>query len=110
MVKYFSRETIARESASIWWKLDTHKRTLNFSSSCTAGLKLETEPLINMREVIRILKRRGPSKIFCPKCGSPDIQLSSRFLYGVTPRVYVCRSCGYNGPIVMELEKEENTE
>jgi hypothetical protein len=26
------------------------------------------------------------------------------------PRKYVCEKCGYNGPIVMELEKEEGLE
>jgi predicted RNA-binding Zn-ribbon protein involved in translation (DUF1610 family) len=64
----------------------------------------------NMREVIKTLKHHTPSKIFCPRCGSSEISLASRFLYGVTPRLYVCRRCGYNGPLVMELEKEENQE
>jgi hypothetical protein len=27
--------------------------------------------------------------------------------YWLTPRKYICRKCGYSGPIVMEIEKEE---
>ncbi|MBS7621094.1 hypothetical protein KEJ32_03135 [Candidatus Bathyarchaeota archaeon] len=61
-----------------------------------------------MREVFRNLKRRGPSKIYCPKCGSPRIHLSSSLNYWLTPKKYVCEDCGYIGPIVMEIEKEEN--
>jgi len=57
-----------------------------------------------------MLKRRKPSAIFCPKCGSPEIKLSSSLDYWLTPKKYVCNNCGYAGPIVMELEKEENSE
>jgi predicted RNA-binding Zn-ribbon protein involved in translation (DUF1610 family) len=63
--------------------------------------------LENIREVFRMLKRRKPSKIYCPRCGSPKIRLSSSFDYWLTPKKYVCENCGYIGPIVMELEKEE---
>jgi hypothetical protein len=31
------------------------------------------------------------------------------WLYGITPRHYVCTECGYKGPIVMELTKTEET-
>jgi predicted RNA-binding Zn-ribbon protein involved in translation (DUF1610 family) len=54
-----------------------------------------------------MLKRRKPSKKYCPRCGSPEIHLSSSLDYWLTPRKYVCKKCGYVGPIVMELEKEE---
>ncbi|MEM2971121.1 MAG: hypothetical protein QW270_01675 [Candidatus Bathyarchaeia archaeon] len=63
--------------------------------------------LENIREVFRMLKHRKPSKIYCPKCGSPKIHLSTTLIVGFTPRKYVCENCGYTGPIVMELEKEE---
>jgi len=63
--------------------------------------------LRNIREVFETLKRRKPSKIYCPRCGSPKIHLSSSLDYWLTPKKYVCENCGYVGPIVMELEKEE---
>jgi len=63
--------------------------------------------LQNIREVFKALKRRKPSKIYCPKCGSPKIHLSSSLDYWLTPKKYVCENCGYVGLIVMELEKEE---
>jgi predicted RNA-binding Zn-ribbon protein involved in translation (DUF1610 family) len=70
--------------------------------------------LENLREVLRGLKReklgKGTPK-FCPKCGSPRIRLSSSFdayprMYGLTPGKYICGDCGYEGPVVMELEEE----
>lgn len=64
----------------------------------------------NVRDILKSLKRRKPSKNYCPKCGSPNIQLSSGFDYWLTPKKYVCRDCGYHGIIVMELEKEESQE
>jgi len=63
--------------------------------------------LQNLREVFRTLKHRRPSKIYCPRCGSPKIHLSSSLDYWLTPKKYFCENCGYTGPIVMELEKEE---
>ncbi|HEY4674941.1 MAG TPA: hypothetical protein VIH48_02675 [Candidatus Bathyarchaeia archaeon] len=63
--------------------------------------------LQNMREVLGMLKHRKPCKIYCPKCGSPKIHLSTSLEYWLTPKKYSCDDCGYNGPIVMELEKEE---
>jgi predicted RNA-binding Zn-ribbon protein involved in translation (DUF1610 family) len=68
------------------------------------------KPLQNIREVFKTLKRRKPSKIYCPRCGSPKIHLSSSLDYWLTPKKYLCEKCGYVGPIVMELEKEENSQ
>ncbi|MBX5328276.1 MAG: hypothetical protein QHH18_04330 [Candidatus Bathyarchaeota archaeon] len=65
--------------------------------------------LQNLREVFGTLKRRKPAKIFCPRCGSPKIHLSSSLDYWLTPRKYVCDDCGYVGILVMELEKEEES-
>jgi len=64
--------------------------------------------LQNIREVFRILKYRRPNKIYCPRCGSPNIHLSSSFDYWLTPKKYVCGNCGYVGPIIMEIEEEES--
>jgi predicted RNA-binding Zn-ribbon protein involved in translation (DUF1610 family) len=66
--------------------------------------------LRNIREVFKTLKYRKPSKIYCPRCGSPKIHLSSSLDYWLTPKKYVCENCGYVGQIVMELEKEENSQ
>jgi predicted RNA-binding Zn-ribbon protein involved in translation (DUF1610 family) len=66
--------------------------------------------LQNLREVFGKLKISQPKPKFCPKCGSPEIQLSSRFDVWLFPEQYVCRKCGYKGPVVLELEKEEETE
>jgi len=58
-------------------------------------------------ELLKTMKRRPPSKIYCPRCGSPDIHLSNSTDYWLTPKKYVCNKCGYYGLLIMELEKEE---
>ncbi|MEM0057322.1 MAG: hypothetical protein QXG58_01230 [Candidatus Bathyarchaeia archaeon] len=63
--------------------------------------------LQNMLEVFKTLKHRGPSKIYCPRCGSPKIRLFSSLNYWLTPKKYFCEDCGYTGPIVMELEENK---
>jgi transposase-like protein len=61
----------------------------------------------NVREVFKSLKHRKPTQIFCPRCGSPKLRLSSSFDYWLTPQKYICSDCGYMGSVFMELEKEE---
>ena len=71
--------------------------------------------LADFREVIKGLKhkKRGEATVnVCPKCGSLRIFLSSGFdtyprMYGITPRKYICKECGYSGPLVMEKIKEK---
>jgi len=63
--------------------------------------------LQNLREVVRSLKHSQPTPKLCPRCASPKLRLSSRFDIWLLPEQYVCDNCGYKGPIVMELEKEE---
>ncbi|MDR0797981.1 MAG: hypothetical protein LBE70_04645 [Nitrososphaerota archaeon] len=58
------------------------------------------------REVFKNTKRRKTSQIFCPRCASPKIHLSSGLDIWLTPKSYVCDDCGYNGVIVMELEED----
>ncbi len=65
--------------------------------------------LEDVREVLRGLRRREPGQKFCPKCGAP-LQLSSRFDIWFTPEKYVCKKCGYWGPIAMELERASKRE
>jgi len=64
--------------------------------------------LKNLREVFKGIKRRRliATKL-CPRCGSHKLRLSSSFDIWLTPEQYVCEKCGYRGPIVMEVEKEE---
>jgi len=66
--------------------------------------------LQNLSAVLKGLKRRGPVKKLCPRCGSSKLRLSSRFDIWLTPEQYICESCGYRGPIVMEVEEEETPE
>jgi predicted RNA-binding Zn-ribbon protein involved in translation (DUF1610 family) len=47
--------------------------------------------------------------ICCPRCGSPKISLYSSLDLWLTPKKYVCNDCGYVGPIILELEKEEES-
>ncbi|MGB8779027.1 MAG: hypothetical protein WCD81_00035 [Candidatus Bathyarchaeia archaeon] len=64
--------------------------------------------LRDIGELFKTMKRRRPSKIYCPRCGSPEIHLSSSTDYWLTPKKYVCNKCGYYGLLIMELEKEES--
>jgi len=63
--------------------------------------------LQDIKEVLKTLSRSRPTKIYCPRCGSPEIHLSSSLDYWLTPKKYMCQNCGYVGPIIMEVEKEE---
>jgi transposase-like protein len=64
----------------------------------------------NFRDVFKTLKHRKPSPIFCPKCCSPEIKLSSSLDYWLTPQKYICQKCGYVGSVVMELEEDNEEE
>jgi predicted RNA-binding Zn-ribbon protein involved in translation (DUF1610 family) len=68
------------------------------------------KPLKNVREVLKTLKHRKPSRIYCPRCCSQKIHLSSSLDHWLTPKKYICDECGYVGSIIMELEKEEENE
>lgn len=63
-----------------------------------------------LQDIIKLfksMKHRSPSRIYCPRCGSPEVHLSSSLDYWLTPKKYVCDKCGYSGPLVMELIEEE---
>jgi hypothetical protein len=64
--------------------------------------------LDGFRDVFKHSRRRRPTQIFCPKCASPKIQLSSSLDVWLTPKSYYCPECGYHGIIVMELEPENS--
>ena len=61
-----------------------------------------------IRDVFKNVKHRKPTQIYCPRCASPKIQLSSSLAVWLTPKQYYCENCGYLGIIVMELEKDED--
>lgn len=61
----------------------------------------------SFRDFLKNTKRRKPTQIFCPRCGSPKIQLSSSLDVWLTPKQYYCENCGYLGIVVMELEPEQ---
>jgi len=66
--------------------------------------------LSGFRDILKNAKRRKPTQIFCPRCGSSKIQLSSSLAVWLTPKQYYCPDCHYIGIIVMELEPEEETQ
>jgi len=61
----------------------------------------------NVGDVLKSLKRDHRSQIYCPRCGSAKIHTEAGLYKSLAPRKYKCEECGYNGPIIMELEKEE---
>lgn len=63
--------------------------------------------LKNLKDTLKLLKHSKPKPIFCPKCNSSNI--TSEALYGVLPSMYTCKNCGYNGPVVLELEENEES-
>jgi len=52
------------------------------------------------------MKHKAPRKKYCPRCGSPNLKLSSSLDLWLTPAQYICEKCGYKGPVVMEKEDE----
>ncbi len=60
-----------------------------------------------IRDVLKHAKHRKPCQIYCPRCASPKIALSSSLAVWLTPKEYFCENCGYLGIIVMELEVDE---
>lgn len=65
--------------------------------------------IMRLSKIFKRVKWRSPSKRhqkYCPRCGSFNIKLSSRFDGWLTPEQYVCRDCGYRGPIILEIEED----
>lgn len=60
-----------------------------------------------IREVFKNVKHRKPTQIYCPRCASPKIHLTSYLAAFLTPKQYYCENCGYVGIVVMELEEEK---
>jgi C4-type Zn-finger protein len=76
----------------------------------------ELGKVANFLEVIKDLKHQKITEKtikLCPKCQSNRIEITSGFdtyprLFGITPSKYVCKNCGYSGPIVLEQTIKEN--
>lgn len=71
--------------------------------SATRGLRGKLQNLI---DVVRRLGVKRSGIKACPKCGSVNLRPSSYLDSWLTPEVYYCPSCGYRGPIVLELEED----
>ena len=56
-------------------------------------------------DILKMSKHSTPRPVFCPNCQSPKIKLKERF--GILPQMYHCEDCGYEGPLILELEPEE---
>jgi ribosomal protein L37AE/L43A len=63
--------------------------------------------LDGFRELVKNTKHKKPAAIFCPRCASPKIHLTSSLSIWLTPRQYYCEECGYVGIVVMELEEDK---
>jgi len=61
----------------------------------------------DIREVLKTVKHGKPTQIFCPRCCSPRIHLTSSLAVFLTPKQYYCEDCHYVGMVVLELEKEK---
>jgi len=60
-----------------------------------------------MFKKIRHSSEQSRKIIVCPRCGSTQLRLTSKMAAWLTPKKYFCANCGYVGPIVMEIEKED---
>jgi len=61
-------------------------------------------------ELLRKIKWSPPDRskiLLCPRCESPNIELSSKFDSWLMPKRYICRDCGYTGPIILEVDEKE---
>ena len=76
----------------------------------------EMGKVADFREVIKDLKHQKITEKtikLCPKCQSNRIEITSGLdtyprLFGITPSKYLCKNCGYSGPIVLEQAIKEN--
>ncbi len=59
-----------------------------------------------IKETLSHIRHRPPQRAFCPRCESPNIHPVPNF--GFYPEKYRCEKCGYEGVIVLELEKEDD--
>jgi hypothetical protein len=68
---------------------------------------------IEFKDITEVLKnlRRGRSGLkLCPVCQSSELEVVSSLSIGLTPTQYICKKCGYTGPLFIEIEKDNNQE
>ncbi len=69
------------------------------------------EPTLRVKweSVMEVGRSKKTIKItVCPVCGSTNIRKVSPFSGWLLPEEYVCLDCGYRGPIVAEIEVDED--
>lgn len=59
-------------------------------------------------ETLKQIRHQMPRPKFCPKCKGHNVY--SNPTLGVLPTTYRCRDCGYEGPLVIEIDPEEERE
>ncbi len=58
-----------------------------------------------LRELLSVLRRRRKNTVdLCPVCSDTSLRPFNSFSGWLTPPVYLCRKCGYTGPLFLELE------
>jgi predicted RNA-binding Zn-ribbon protein involved in translation (DUF1610 family) len=62
------------------------------------------EALKGILNAMRNVRYRGPEPVYCPNCRSTKIYPKANF--GILPRYYQCKECGYEGFLVLEIEPE----
>ena len=55
-------------------------------------------------ETLKQIRHRSPQPKFCPSCKGRNIYPTS--ILGILPTIYKCRDCGYQGAIVIEVDRE----
>jgi predicted RNA-binding Zn-ribbon protein involved in translation (DUF1610 family) len=61
-------------------------------------------------DVVKALKRRHRSLMACPRCGSPNIAISTGMDGWMVPPLYLCRDCGYAGRLVLEFDPDSHSQ
>jgi C4-type Zn-finger protein len=69
-----------------------------------------TKKVDDIREALKSIKHYKRTQIYCPRCASPKLKLTSSLAIWLTGEQYYCENCGYTGTVVMVLEKENENE
>ena len=62
--------------------------------------------LLDVLKKLRHGGGRGALRL-CPRCLSPRVRRSRGFSGWLLPITYECPDCGYKGPLVLEVDAEE---
>ena len=64
----------------------------------------------DVAETLKNLKHQKSGFQFCPKCGSPSILGVGSLDGWLLPTQFTCEECGYNGYLLMEIDKTRTEE